>query len=419
MSDVPRIVIVGAGPVGLATAAALAMRLPAGSATVQLIDAGPPPVTPAPDADWDLRVFAASRASQRLLDCLGAWARIPADRCQPYTGMTVWDEAARLSFDAGEVGLTELGHIVENAWIRAAIFGEIEQNNRLEVRFELRLESITFEGDACRIVVDSGSTLVADLLIAADGAASATRSLAGLGAEVVDHEAIALVCHLQSEEPHGGIARQRFLPTGPLALLPLADGRVSLVWSTTPEDAAASLALDDAAFGERVSVASGFALGALHPTTARASFPLRSMIAEPPTRAGLVLIGDAAHTVHPLAGQGMNLGLLDAAALADVVAAAIASGESPGALRVLRRFHRRRDQHNRIMRGAFGLIDRTFRAQSIGITLLRRAGLAVVGAAAPLRRFLVRRAMGIEGDVPELMRADDGEPQRKRAEDSG
>jgi ubiquinone biosynthesis UbiH/UbiF/VisC/COQ6 family hydroxylase len=399
-----QIVVVGAGPVGLATAAALSARLPAEQATVHLLDAGPPPAVPSAEADWDLRVFAASRASHRLLDRVGAWGAIPADRRQPYAGMAVWDEAARLRFDAGELGFTELGHIVENIWIRAAIFCEMTRTAQVEMGFEERLDRVEFEGDSVRIATDRGKTLTADLLVAADGATSATRRLAGLGAEGVDHQAVALVCHLECERPHDAIARQRFLPTGPLALLPLADGRVSLVWSTTPEDADTTLALDDATFGDKVSEASAYALGALRATTERMSFPLRSMRAEPPARAGLVLVGDAAHTVHPLAGQGMNLGLLDAAALADVVTDAVIAGESPGAMRVLRRFHRRRDQHNRIMQGAFGLIDRTFRAESTAVTLLRRAGLGAVGTASPLRNFLARRAMGIDGDLPELMR---------------
>jgi 2-octaprenylphenol hydroxylase len=408
MNARPQIVVVGAGPVGLGVAAALDVCLPAGAAGVHLIDAGTAPETPSSDDAWDLRVFAASRASQRFLDRLGAWGQIPADRCQPYTGMQVWEEAAELSFDAGDVGVSDLGHIVENAWIRAAIFGEIERKSNISCSFSTSVDSIEFDGFRYKIAADNGRRWSADLLIAADGAASATRRLAGLGESVMDHQAEAVVCHLACEQPHHGIARQRFLPTGPLALLPLADGRVSLVWSTTPADAAALSSMDDAAFNARVSEASGFALGLLEATTPRAGFPLRSMTADAPSGAGLALIGDAAHTVHPLAGQGMNLGMLDAAALADVVTAAVAAGESPGSLRTLRRFHRRRDGHNRIMQRSFGLIDKTFRANSSGMALLRRAGLATADGLAPLRRFLVGQAMGLSGDLPSMMRADEG-----------
>lgn len=404
MSGAPDIVIVGAGPVGLATAAALAQTLPAGRGRIHLIDAGPAPAAPAADAPWDLRVFAASRASQRLLTNLGAWAQIPPTRRQPYAAMEVWDEAASLGFDAADLGATDLGHIVENDWIRAAIFAEIERIGRINLEFSTRVKSVHFADERYAIATDNGQIWTPALLIAADGAGSPTRSLLGLGAGVIDHQASALVCHLACETPHGAVARQRFLETGPLALLPLADGRVSLVWSSTTDAVAAMLAMDDAAFSEHVSEASRFVLGSLRATTERLSFPLRSLTAESPAHPGLVLIGDAAHTVHPLAGQGMNLGLLDAAALAEVVVAAIAEGESPGSLRTLRRFHRRRDQHNRMMQLAFAALDRSFRARSFPAAALRRAGLAIVAATPALRRMFMRRAVGIEGDVPALMR---------------
>jgi ubiquinone biosynthesis UbiH/UbiF/VisC/COQ6 family hydroxylase len=405
MKTPSRIVIVGAGPVGLAVAAGLSEHLPA-SSSIHLLDAGAAPAVPSIDAPWDMRVFAASRASQRFLSRIGAWTRIPSGRIQPYTGMRVWEEAAELRFDAGDLGVADLGHIVENTWIRAAIFGEIARKSTISCMFETKLDAVVFDGDRCNITTDAGTVLSADLLVAADGANSTTRHLAGLSESVLDHCAQAVVCHLSPEDAHGGIARQRFLPTGPLALLPLADGRVSLVWSNTNSEAEALISMDEPGFSAAVSEASAFALGHLEATTVRQSFPLRSMTSDEPHRHGLVLVGDAAHTVHPLAGQGMNLGLLDAAALVEVVSEAVAAGESPGALRTLRRFHRRRDQHNSVMQRAFGLIDRAFRADGTVLKLLRKTGLVTADRVAPLRRFLVRQAMGLDGDLPSMMRVE-------------
>lgn len=403
--DVARIAVVGAGPVGLATALAILRDAPAGRVQLQLYDAGPPPEQ---GPDWDPRVFALSPASRRLMQHLGAWEHMPSERVQPYPGMVVWDEDGALSFDAAELGESDLGCIVENSAVRAALSQEITAIEALSCQYRSKLNSVEFDGYSVIIGVEQGDQGSVeqrfDLLIGADGVGSAVRRLAGLEQREQPHHATAIVAHLGTGLPHGGIARQRFHPDGPLALLPLADGRVSLVWSAACGRAEELLALDDPGFMAAISEASETVLGEIVSTTPRVSFPLVSRITERPGTGALVLIGDAAHTVHPLAGQGANLGLLDAAALAEVVVEALAVGESPGARRVLRRFHRRRDLHNRSMATAFAALDRGFRSRSGVLTLLRRAGLSAVDAAPSLKHAFARRAMGSVGDLPRSQR---------------
>jgi 2-octaprenylphenol hydroxylase len=266
------------------------------------------------------------------------------------------------------------------------------------------LAALSPGADAIRVATTDGREYRAGLAVGADGAESAVRTQAGIDVRATDYGQRAVVAHLRTERPHADTAWQRFLDTGPLALLPLADGRVSLVWSTTPEMAAELVQCDEARFAERVTAASAGVLGRLEAATPRASFPLRLLHARRYAASRVALVGDAAHTVHPLAGQGINLAFMDAAALTDVLGAALEAGDDPGELRVLRRYERWRKAE---ALPAILLLDGLQRLFSGGDALksrLRRGGLGLVQSARPVKRLLMQRALGIAGDVPASVR---------------
>ena len=398
------VVIVGGGMVGLATAALIAREPRLAGLRVAVVEKIAPraPV----DGDVDLRVSALSRASERVLAAAGAWSAIEPHAC-PYERMIAWDAAGTpeaadaLRFDAAEAGEPDLGHIAENLRIQCAL----AESPTLRGVTQLRagLDALEFGADAVRVELDDGRSVSAGLLVGADGGPSKVRELCGISRGGWSYGQVAVVAHLEPERPHRNTAWQRFLPEGPLALLPLRDGRVSLVWTTTPEAAKSLAGAEPAEFSRCVTEASARVLGALRLSSARAGFPLALWHAREYVRARLALVGDAAHTIHPLAGQGVNLGFLDAASLAEVLADAVESGTDPASLRVLRRYGRWRRAENAVMLGACDTINRTFGERSVAVAGLRRLGLAAVGAQAPVRRLLMRRALGLAGDLPAVV----------------
>lgn len=398
------VVIVGGGMVGTCVAALLAGDERLADRRVAVVE----PVAPrAPrDGAMDLRVSALSRASERILRHAGAWPAIEPHAC-PYGEMMVWDAAGRrdgrdvLRFSAAETGEPDLGCIVENLRVQWAL----QESPRLREVTLLRagLEDLAFDEEAARVVLSDGRRYSCALLIGADGGRSRVRELCGIGRAGWSYGQTAVVAHLRTERPHRDTAYQRFLPEGPLALLPLRDGRVSLVWTTTPDDAAALQALDADAFGRRVTEASDRVLGALQLDSERAGLPLALWHSREYVRPRLALVGDAAHTIHPLAGQGVNLGFLDAAALVEVLGDAVGSGDDPYSLRALRRYERWRRSENALMLGATDTINRVFGEKNVAFAALRRAGLALVAAQPLARRALVQRALGLEGDLPALV----------------
>lgn len=400
------VVVVGGAMAGAGTAALLAATPATASLRVALVE--PRPVTaPAPDAPLDLRVSALSRASGTLLERTGAWPTVSA-RAAAYRRMVVWEARqdpggpGALTFDAAELGEPDLGHIGENLTIQAALTARAEAQGVVLLRAEFA--SLEAGRDAVRVKLGDGREYRAGLVVGADGAGSAVRGQAGIATRGWDYGQRAVVAHLRPERTHGATAWQRFLDTGPVALLPLADGRVSLVWSTTPEDAEDLVRLDDAAFSQRVTEATAGVLGPLAPTTPRASFPLRLLHARRYAAERVVLVGDAAHTVHPLAGQGINLAFLDAAALVDVAGDAIAAGEDPGEPPALRRYERWRKAE---ALPAIALLDGIKRLFSGGNPLqsrLRRGALGLAQSSATVKRLLMQRALGVAGELPASVR---------------
>lgn len=400
------VVVVGGAMAGAGAAALLAATPATEGLRIALVE--PRPATPpAADAPLDLRVSALSRASQQLLERAGAWPAVVA-RAAPYQRMVVWEERQdpdgpeALAFDAAELGEPDLGHIGENRSIQAALTARAEAQGVVL----LRADFATLEAarDAVRLSLGDGREFRTGLVVGADGADSAVRRQAGIETRGRDYAQRAVVAHLASERPHAATARQRFLDTGPLALLPLADGRSSLVWSTTPELADQLTHCPDAEFADRVTEASANVLGRLVPTTPRASFPLRLLHARRYAVERVALVGDAAHTVHPLAGQGINLAFLDAAALVDVLGDAVSAGDDPGEPGVLRRYERWRKAEALPAIALLDGIQRLFSGADPLQSRLRRGALGAAQSSGTFKRALMRRALGVAGEVPESVR---------------
>jgi len=395
------IAIVGGGVVGSALACALADS----GLTLTLIDAQTP-VPYDPKAEVDLRVFALSMASRRIFEALGAWDEVKKARVSPYREMQVWDAGGQGSvhFDSADLGQAELGYIVENSLLQHALWVRLKGKPKVKLVHPAKAEALTLEDEGAALLLDGGRRLNARLVVAADGAGSATRALAGIEVEHSLYGQRAVVAHVRTEQPHRETAWQRFLPTGPVAFLPLADGRVSVVWSADEAEAARILALDDAGFCAALTQASEAKLGQVRSTTRRLAFPLQRLHAREYVRPRFALAGDAAHALHPLAGQGVNLGLLDAAALAEVIMEAQRKGRDVGDLGVLRRYERWRKGENLAMIFALDAFKRLFSNDNAGVSRLRNAGLRAVDRFTPLKHAFVRRAMGLSGDLPVLAR---------------
>lgn len=384
------IAVVGGGVVGAATALALARE----SFDVVLVEKGgaPPEFR---EQDYDPRVYAISPGSVRFLERLGAWNRIAARRVSPYQRMEVWERnpAQALSFDAAELGAPELGFIVEDRLLRAGLWAGL--GSAVTVMTGSQVTGLQMRDGQPRLPLANGDVVEAGLVIAAEGAESPLREWAGIDPVGWSYGQRAVVSHVETEQPHRGTAWQRFRPNGPLAFLPLADGRSSIVWSTVNAEAEELLSIDEAEFRERLGEALDWRLGAIGACSERFAFPLRLMHADQYVVAGLALVGDSAHVVHPLAGQGLNLGLADAQALVDVVAEARARKQPPGKLRVLQRYERRRKAQNLEMLALTEGLHRLFRIDVPGLGAVRELGMSMVSRSGPIKQGLARRAMGM------------------------
>jgi len=401
------VLIAGGAMAGAGTAALLALS--PGTARLRIGLLEPKPATPPAAAEpFELRVSALSRASQRLLERTGAWAAVVARGAAAYQRMIVWEQRTdpdgpgALRFDAAELGEPDLGHVVENRAVQAALLARAQAAGVVLLR--AGIASLVNGADSVRVGTTDGREYGAALLVGADGSESAVRTLAGIEVRGWHYEQRAVVTHLASERAHADTAWQRFLDTGPLALLPLADGRVSLVWSTTPDQAGQLVDCPDREFDDRVTAASAGVLGRLTVTAARVSFALRLLHARRYVAPRVALAGDAAHTVHPLAGQGINLAFLDVAALVDVLGQALEAGDDLGERRVLRRYERWRKAEALPVIALLDGLQRMFHGGGTMQSRLRRAGLELVDSVAPLKRALIRRALGVAGEVPAAVR---------------
>jgi 2-octaprenylphenol hydroxylase len=390
------VAVVGGGMVGAAAALALAR---AGFATALLEARAPKPWNVSDEVD--LRVVGLAPSSLSLLDDLGVWTSIRESRSGPYSHMHVWDaeSGAAIDFDAATEGHDLLGYIVENNLVQWTLWQALEAAGvRRMCPAEVRAFDVpAFDGHRDRIQIEltDGETLSARLLVAADGASSPLRQLAGITTHGRDYAQRAVVAHVSTERPHEGTAWQRFLQSGPLALLPLADGRSSLVWSLPEAGAQRVLALGDQAFLDELGFASDYRLGRITATTSRAAFPLKLQLAESYQAERLVLLGDAAHAVHPLAGQGVNLGLRDVVELRDTLITARDAGRDIGAAHVLRRYARRRRSADTLDALGFDALARIYAGRSPAWVAARGLGVRLLDRLAPLKRRLAEHAAGV------------------------
>lgn len=385
------VAVVGGGMVGAATALALARA----GFTVALIDAREPAAWAATD-EVDLRVVGLAPSSVALLDQLGVWPGIRDARASAYERMHVWDaeNGAAIHFDAADEGRDVLGFIVENNLVQATLWQALDAAG---VRRIVPAEVVAYamREDRAQLDLADGQVVAARLVVAADGAESPLRAMVGIGTKGHDYAQRAVVAHVETTDPHQRTAWQRFLPSGPLAFLPLVDGRSSIVWSLPEAEATRVLALDDDAFRDALGVASDFRLGPIRGVSRRAAFPLRLKLAERYEVGRVVLLGDAAHAVHPLAGQGVNLGLRDVAELRDTLVEARDAGRDIAATHVLRRYARRRRSADGLDAWSFDALARIYAWQASPLVTARGLGVRLLDRIGPLKSRLARHAAGL------------------------
>ncbi|MGB0467300.1 MAG: FAD-dependent monooxygenase [Pontibacterium sp.] len=412
------IVIVGAGMVGVT----LATLLAPGGLNIWLLErqAGDPAAYPqvvrAQQADaYDPRVSALTCASQQVLTTVGAWPKMQAYRVSPYMHMDVWDGegTGHIHFSARELHEPCLGHIVENRVTLAALYEVMGQHDNIRFEAGVEVQALSeprgeTDTDYRQLTLSDGRELKATLVVAADGALSRTRQMAGIPMWEWDYGHHAIVTTIKTERPHQHTAWQRFTEDGPLAILPLhsdeGDYYSSIVWSTSPGHARELMALDDETFCHALSRAFEHRLGKVCWSDPRHVFPLRQRHAKYYVQPGFALIGDAAHTIHPLAGQGVNLGLLDAAALAETLLDAAQRGELLGDESVLRRFQRARRSDNLKMSAAMESFKRLFNEQQLVVRLARNLGMNLLDKVGPVKNHIVMDAMGLRGNLPRSAR---------------
>ena len=412
--EATEVLISGGGMVGLTLGIALAG---AGIEVVVVDAADPAAVT---DAGFDGRASAIARGTQRLLAALGVWPGM-AEAAEPILEIRVSDgrtgaAASRLFLHYDRRELAEetdepLGFIVENRAVRTALHARAAALPALQLVAPGRLARVERGGGATPAAAElaDGRRLRARLVVAAEGRGSPLRAAAGIRVSAWDYPQCGIVCTVAHELPHQGVAHEHFLPAGPFALLPMTDAadgshRSSLVWTERRDLVAAVLALDDAAFGAELQRRFGDSLGRLAPAGRRWSYPLSLMHAERYIDHRLALVGDAAHVIHPIAGQGLNLGLRDVAALAETVVEAHRLGLDPGDPSVLSRYQQWRRFDNTVLMIATDGLNRLFSNDLGPLRLARDVGLAAVNRMPPLKRLFMRHAMGLVGDLPRLIR---------------
>jgi len=378
--------IVGAGSAGLALARA------AHGLSVALIA---PAAAPAqPEGEIDTRVYALSPGNAAFLAELGAWQAIAPERLAPVHAMQVCGDAAgsAIEFDAYRAGARELAWIVEDRALQAALWRGLGERDGLEIFAAAQCRRLEIAVDAAHLQLADGREIAARLVVGADGAQSLVREQAGIAAAAQDYAQRAVVANFACERPHRNVARQWFQGGPVLALLPLPGDRVSMVWSTGEAEAARLMALDAEALGSEVAAAAGGALGALTAITGPQAFTLRRLTASATVAPRVALVGDAAHVVHPLAGQGANLGLQDARQLAATLVAR-EPWRDPGELRLLRRYARARAGDAMAMQATVHGLHRLFGAQAAPLAWLRNAGLNLTDRLPVIKNLLIRQAM--------------------------
>ncbi|EQB7868345.1 FAD-dependent 2-octaprenylphenol hydroxylase [Citrobacter amalonaticus] len=395
------VAIVGGGMVGLAVACGLQGS---GLRVAVLEQREPQPL--AMDADPALRVSAINAASEKLLTRLGVWSDIVARRASCYHGMEVWDKDSfgRIEFDDQSMGYSHLGHIVENAVIHYALWQKAQQSSDITLMAPAELQQVAWGENEAFLTLKDGAMLTARLVIGADGANSWLRNKADIPLTFWDYRHHALVATIRTEEAHGAVARQAFHGEGILAFLPLSDPHLcSIVWSLAPEAAGRMQQLSDEQFNQALNIAFDNRLGLCQVESDRQVFPLTGRYARQFAAHRLALVGDAAHTIHPLAGQGVNLGFMDAAELVDELKRLHRQGKDIGQYLYLRRYERSRKHSAAMMLAGMQGFRELFAGTNPAKKLLRDIGLKLADTLPGVKPQLLRQAMGLN-DLPEWLR---------------
>ncbi len=396
------VLVVGAGMVGLSLACALA----GAGVEVAVVDRADPGTLT--DEGFDGRASAIVHGSQQALAAIGLWPALGA-YAEPILEIRVsdGDSPLFLHYDHADIGDAPFGFMVENRHTRQALFAAADRLERLRLIAPARIVGLARDARGVEARLAGGGRVRARLAVAADGRDSRLRRDAGIAVTTWAYAQTGIVCTVAHERPHRGIAHERFLPAGPFAILPMRGNRSSLVWTERAELAPAIMALDDDAFTEEMALRFGDFLGRLEVVGARWSYPLRLVHAVRYVDRRLALIGDAAHAIHPIAGQGLNLGLRDVAALAEVLVDARRLGLDLGAPAVLARYQRWRRVDSLLLLAVTDGLNRLFSNDLAPLKLARDLGLAAVDRLPPLKRLFMRHAMGVVGTLPRLVR---GEP---------
>ena len=395
------VVVVGGGMVGLS----LSLGLARAGVPVALIERAR--LSDMAAAHFDGRGSAIAAGSRRILDGLGLWDG-GADQAEPILEIRVADGTSPLflHYDHKEVGDGPLGWIVENAVTRRALAAAANESS-LRTFDGAELAGCVFGEDTAVLELADGQSVTARLVVAADGRESPLRDAAGIDAVRWRYPQTGIVCAVHHEVPHRGIAQEHFLPAGPFAILPMTENRSSIVWTERNDLAPDILALNDKAFAEELRRRFGGFLGRIDIGPMRWSYPLSAVHSKRYIAPRLALAGDSAHAIHPIAGQGFNIGLRDVAALAEVIIDTLRLGLDPGTMTALERYERWRKPDNMMMIGVTDILNRLFSNDITPVRIARDLGLAAVDQAPPLKKVLMRHAMGLIGDLPRLTR---GEP---------
>lgn len=394
------ICIIGGGPVGLAVAAALSWDAVARSAeharplSVALIEQND--IAPTLTTKFDGRTIALAHQGIELLKCAGVWKELQ-QHAEPMQHIRIADQhsSLKLDFHAEELGVGPFGFMVENRHLRSALWQQVKKQKNVTVFCPASVKDFSLDGHMASVTLNNGDTINAALIIAADGRFSPSKKKQNISNFGFSYEELALTCTIEHSNPHNNIALEHFLPEGPLATLPLTGNRSGIVWTAKPDTVKTLLDLDEDDFLQLLAQHGAGWLGDLKLHTPRVSYPLSLQHAHTYTAPHFVLVGDAAHVMHPIAGQGFNMGLRDVACLVRLIEDARTRGLRADDTSVLTQYEMRRRHDNQSMLAATDLIDRLFRSGNPLLKPARKIGLALVDAIGPLRRYFMAQAMGL------------------------
>ena len=391
------IVIVGGGMVG----ATMACGLGDSSLKVAVIEQQMPEPFSL-EQPHDLRVSALSIASRKILEAVGAWQGVVDRRLCPFRRMRVWETTGDTEFSSNDINYSELGHIVENRVTQLALLERLQDFSNIELFCPVQIKNIEYSENLSKLQMEDGRCLTARVLVAADGGQSKVRQTVGLGVTSWDYQQQAMVLYIETENPQQDITWQRFVPTGPQAFLPLSGSYGSIVWYNSADEVRRLKKMDKEQLKQELQNSFPKCLGQIKAILATASFPLKRQHAQKYVKTGVVLVGDAAHMINPLAGQGVNIGLLDAAALAQVLLEANDKNEDIAKLRVLKRYEKMRRYENLKMMTVMDAFYRVFSNEILPLKLIRNLGLGLAERIKPAKNKVMRMAMGLDGELPKL-----------------